>query len=291
MTSKPARSRVSPAEAVSALACPSCGRSLSLVGGSLVCNDLHNFDLARHGYVNLLPGGARPGTADSAAMVSARARFLGSGAFAFIGEAVVAATRDHLATSTEGVVVDVGAGTGWLLAQVLEALPDRSGIALDISKYAARRAASSHPRTFSVVCDAWSTLPLLTGATSAILSFFAPRNSAEFARILARDGLLVVVTPRTDHLEQIITPLRLIAVDPRKTERLEAAFAEHFSLEDVHPLTSAMQLTREQVSDIAAMGPSAHHTVAEQVSAAVAKLADLTEVTASVDIRIMRRRS
>src|SRR5688572_30940209 len=40
-----------------------------------------------------------------------------------------------------GCILDLGAGTGWYLARVLDRLPGRIGLALDLSKHALRRAA------------------------------------------------------------------------------------------------------------------------------------------------------
>ncbi|MHB8457562.1 MAG: putative RNA methyltransferase, partial [Acidimicrobiales bacterium] len=65
--------------------CPVCrGRlCLSELGQQWACPLGHSFDVAREGYVNLLLAGQRrsrqPG--DSAEMVSARRRFLATGAF------------------------------------------------------------------------------------------------------------------------------------------------------------------------------------------------------------------
>jgi 23S rRNA (guanine745-N1)-methyltransferase len=64
------------------LVCPICTTRLELAGRSVRCARQHSFDVARQGYVNLLPGGARTGTADTAAMVEARASFLAEGHFA-----------------------------------------------------------------------------------------------------------------------------------------------------------------------------------------------------------------
>jgi 23S rRNA (guanine745-N1)-methyltransferase len=60
-----------------------------------------------------------------------------------------------LAGDGPGLVVDVGAGTGHHLAAVLDALTAHHGVALDVAKAAARRAARAHPRAAAVVCDVW----------------------------------------------------------------------------------------------------------------------------------------
>jgi 23S rRNA (guanine745-N1)-methyltransferase len=65
-----------------------------------------------------------------------------------------------------GCVVDVGAGTGYYLAVVLERLTDRVGLALDVSKYALRRAARAHRRVGAVACDVWHGLPVATDSAA-----------------------------------------------------------------------------------------------------------------------------
>src|SRR5579859_1324075 len=129
------------------LRCPLCRAELTLDQSSLRCPARHAFDVARQGYANLLPGGAHTGTGDTAAMVAARVDFLGAGHYAPIADALAAAVP----AGTEHVV-DLGAGTGSYLARVLDAVPAAHGLALDISKFALRRAAKAHPRAGAVVC-------------------------------------------------------------------------------------------------------------------------------------------
>ena len=47
------------------LMCPHCRGDLALAGGSVRCPNDHAFDVARQGYVSLLPGDAHTGTADT----------------------------------------------------------------------------------------------------------------------------------------------------------------------------------------------------------------------------------
>src|SRR5688572_20694208 len=121
-----------------------------------------------------------------------------------------------------GCILDLGAGTGWYLARVLERLPGRQGLALDLSKHALRRAARAHPRIGAVACDAWAPLPLRDGVAALVLSVFAPRDGAEIARVLRPGGALVVVTPTDRHLEPLVSKLGLLTVDERKEERIDA---------------------------------------------------------------------
>lgn len=77
-------------------------------------------------------------------MVAARKAFLGAGHYAPIAEAVTAAVQTVVAPATGAArcVVDIGAGTGYYLAALLESLLDWRGIARRL----AARAASRGPR-------------------------------------------------------------------------------------------------------------------------------------------------
>ena len=137
-------------DALDLLICPHCGAGLTRTGGSVACANAHSFDVARSGYLSLLPGDARLGSADTAEMVAAREAFLAAGHFDRLAEAL-GAEAERVAGDAGGLpagcVVDLGAGTGWYLARVLDRLPGRTGLALDLSKHALRRAARAHPRS------------------------------------------------------------------------------------------------------------------------------------------------
>src|SRR5690606_10049715 len=112
---------------------------------------------------------------------------------------------------------------GYYLSAVLDALPDRPGVALDVAKAAVRRAARAHPRAAAAVCDVWRGLPLADGCADLILNVFAPRNASEFRRVLRPTGALIVVTPQPNHLSELVDALDLVRVDPAKQDRLTAA--------------------------------------------------------------------
>ena len=279
--------------AVDLLACPHCRGDLAREGGALRCEQGHSFDLAREGYVNLLPGGAHTGTADTPAMVAAREAFLAAGHYNRLAEAVAGAAAGAVAAagaSGPQVVIEVGAGTGFYLAAALDRLPAATGLALDISKHATRRAARAHPRMGAVVCDAWGVLPVRSGLASAVLSVFAPRNAAEFARVLAPGGAVIVAAPTPRHLAEIVGPLGLISVDADKDERLEAALGERFSRGSEELVESPLELTHEDVAALVGMGPSARHVTPEDLAERVAALPDPMATTLSVTVSAWRAR-
>jgi len=107
------------------LACPVCGRGFILRPPALRCASGHSFDIARQGYVNLLPGGARPGTADTAEMVAARQAFLTAGHYAPLAGAIADLAAATVAAGPRPCVLDAGSGPGYYLAAVLDRLAGR----------------------------------------------------------------------------------------------------------------------------------------------------------------------
>lgn len=270
-------------DAVPFLRCPHCGGGLTLGDGALVCAARHSFDVARQGYVSLFAGDVRhPG--DTSEMVAARERFLGAGHFDALAGAVAQEARDAWAAASTSVpcVVELGAGTGYYLARALDSVPGpATGLALDSSKHALRRAARAHGAIGAVGCDIWRGLPLGDGVAAVMLNVFAPRNGEEIRRVLAPGGTLIVVTPTPRHLGELVDAAGLLHVDERKQERLDEKLAPHLTLERQHPLEWHLRLDADDLAAAVAMGPSSFHAPA-------APAAPL-DVTASVTVSIYRR--
>jgi 23S rRNA (guanine745-N1)-methyltransferase len=271
---------------LSLLACPHCSAGLRRDGGVVGCGSGHRFDLARQGYLSLLGAAARTDTGDTAEMVAARVAFLGAGHYRPIAGAVANRVGG-------GPVLEIAAGTGYYLAAAIDRLsagagPDATGLALDSSRYAARRSASAHARIGSIVADAWSRLPIRDGAIGSVLSVFGPRDPDEVARVLAPAGRVIVVTPQPDHLTEISAALGLLTIDPGKPERLVESFGGRLRPVRRDDLRHVMRLTRTDIAAIAGMGPSARHVAPSRLRAAVAALDDVTDVTLAVTVTVLQ---
>lgn len=273
------------ADVVQYLVCPVCGADLELADRELHCSAGHTFDIARQGYANLLPGNARPGTADTPEMVRAREGFLGAGHFTELADRLACDVAD----TGPSFVLDAGAGTGYYLGRILDRAPDATGLALDISKHAARRAARAHRRAGSVVADLWRPLPVRDGAADVVVNVFAPRNAAEFHRVLRDDGFLFTVTPSPRHLGPLVEPLGLLSIDERKTERTDAALAGYFKLDVRHQIDLRADLTHEEVTTLVGMGPSAHHVPADRLRERLERMPDPLGVPLSFVLSGYRR--
>ena len=275
------------AEVLDLLRCPVCAQPLSLAGPGVHCPRGHRFDLARQGYLNLLRGG-QPRHADTAEMVAARERFLGAGHYRPVATGLAEAVRAGL-TAVRGAVpglvsvLEAGAGSGWYLAALLDALPGR-GVALDISAAAVRRAARAHPRVAALVADTWQPLPLADGRLDVVTSVFAPRNLAEFARVLKPDGVLAVATPLPDHLVELRRALGLLEIGEDKQERLAESLAGSFHPLEEQVVAYQVAWSPSVVADLVAMGPNAFHLDPEERAERLTRLADPTEVTVAVSL-------
>jgi 23S rRNA (guanine745-N1)-methyltransferase len=276
-------------DVIAYLACPYCAGALRRDGGSLRCAAGHTFDIARQGYVSLLPAGRKGGAGDTAAMVSARAGFLAAGHFAALADDLAAAVLGNTVAATgdvPGCVADAGAGTGYFLAAVLDRLPGRVGLALDVSKPALRQAARAHPRIGAIGCDVWRRLPVADGAAMAALSVFAPRNGAELHRILHPRGRLIVVTPQPGHLGELVGPLGLLSVDRHKDQRLAGQLDGYFAAAARREHVTRLSLTRTEAGALAAMGPSAWHLDEATLTTRLNRLAPHVHVTLAVTITV-----
>jgi 23S rRNA (guanine745-N1)-methyltransferase len=279
-------------DVVHLLACPVCRCDLTAPeAAALRCPNDHAFDVARQGYVNLLT--TAPATSgDTAAMVAARARFLAAGHYAPIADVVGDLAVPALSCGERAAVVDVGAGPGWYLARLLDRATDADtgpvGLALDVSVYAARRAARAHRRVGCAVCDTWRSLPVRDGCADVVLDVFAPRNAPELHRVLRPGGVLVVVTPGPAHLEELRAALGLLRVVEGKEERLARSLGGLFDLVGQERRRLQLCLSREDIGALVAMGPSAWHG-ASPTDRALDALAEPVAVTAQIRVAAYRR--
>lgn len=260
------------------LACPICEGGMQRIQQSLRCRRGHCFDIAKQGYVNLL-GRAAPKNADTPAMLAARSSFLARGHYRPIADALSRRLTGSLR------LVEVGAGTGYYLASVLQTVTAATGLATDVSPAACRIAARAHPQIAAVVADTWAGLPLRQACADAIICAFAPRNPKEFWRVLRPGGMVLVVTPGSDHLQELRRRFGLLAVAEGKSEALRHDLAA-FSPIACLTLEWTMTLPPQAVTEVVSMGPNAFH---QDVAALTADLDDAVQATGSVKVWIYRR--
>ncbi|MFI5037267.1 MAG: putative RNA methyltransferase [Solirubrobacterales bacterium] len=272
------------------LRCPHCGAPLAPADRALVCDRGHSFDVARQGHVALLSPGRRIARGDSSEMVAARETFLGAGHYSPLAAAIAAAAHAASRTDRARCVVDLGAGTGYFLAALLDELPDSLGLALDSSRSALRRALRAHRRIAAIYCDVWQGLPLGDETVDLAVNVFAPRNGPEIARILSPGGALIVATPAPEHLHQLVSAVGMLRIDADKQARLRAGLPASLVSASRRHVEFDMTLGPRDVQALVAMGPSAHHLNADDVRRRLARAFDDDVcVSASVMVETFRR--
>lgn len=232
-----------------ALICPICGGPLAQSDRQWQCENRHSFDMARQGYVNLLPvqqkRSLQPG--DTREQVLSRREFLEGGFYAPIVEALCRLAKE---TSCTGPILDVGCGEGYYSTRLAEAL-DASLMGLDISKEAVRCAAAKYKGPLWL-CASAAHLPVADHSIGLLTSLFALTMPEEFRRVLRPDGAFIQVLAAEDHLlglKSIIYP-ELLHKDKDSVPTLPG-----FRLEKSLPVRFSFTVEGQQVQNLLSMTP------------------------------------
>lgn len=270
-----------------ALACPLDGSPLQRKDASWGCTAGHSFDIASQGYANLLPVQQKrsrdPG--DSKEMVAARRRFLETGHYQPIADAVGRATLADLPVGKTACCLDAGCGEGYYLRQLACAASSDNrklaGLGLDISKWAVLAAAKADKRMNWVV-GSNANLPVLPGRLDRLLCMFGFPVYGEFARVLKAGGVLVQVDAGPDHLRE----LREVIYPVLKPERTgELVVPAGFSLLGSESLRFEVKVEGQaNIADLLAMTPHLYRATAE----GRARAAALNRIGLTVDVRLTR---
>ncbi|ART82106.1 23S rRNA (guanine(745)-N(1))-methyltransferase [Oceanisphaera profunda] len=239
--------------------CPLCHHALTTREGGLECENNHQFDRAKEGYVNLMPvqhkRSKEPG--DNVDMMQARRRFLASDQYHKLREAVSELCIKHTA-NTPRQILDIGCGEGYYTAYVAEKLAALSSCTtcygLDISKVAIRYAAKRYTSQHMQFCVASSQrLPFAEHSLDAVVRIYAPCEASELARVLTTAGVIITVTPAARHLYQ----LKALIYDNVHLHDEAAESIHGFELVEEAKLNYDMTLTGEQADDLLQMTPLA----------------------------------
>lgn len=260
------------------LICPLCGEVLNKKEHAYLCQNRHSFDIARQGYVNLLPvqqkRSLQPG--DTKEQVQSRRAFLDGGFYAPIADSLC-----DLAKACQGPILDVGCGEGYYSSRLQAALKTEL-VGLDISKEAVRCAAGQHKNALWL-CASAARLPVEDHSVGLLTSLFALTVPEEFRRVLRPDGAFIQVLAAEDHLlglKSIIYP------ELTHKEKFTSPILPGFRLEKTVPVRFTFTLEGQQVQNLLYMTPHVYRIGADG-AARLARTERLTD-TASCVLNLYR---
>lgn len=185
--------------------CPVCGEKLDVSGKSYICPNRHTFDMAKSGYVNLLPtnnSGSVHG--DNKLMLRARREFLEKGYYKPLCDEVCKVVSKYCGENS--IILDAGCGEGYYTTAV-KSIFDKSNIAvgmygIDISKDAVDMAAKRKSGVNFAAASVFH-IPVLTNSCDLLLTMFAPYCGEEYGRVLKNGGIMVMAIPSENHLWEL----------------------------------------------------------------------------------------
>lgn len=184
--------------------CPLCGNLLINNNKNYKCINNHNFDIARQGYINLLPvqnkKSLNPG--DSKEMLISRRLFLEKGWYKEICDKVISAVQNAVTGITLPVIADIGCGEGYYTQKIHNTVHNSKCIGIDISKEGVKSACNRDKNIDWIVATA-SHIPLADNSVNVITAIFALFTENEFLRILKNGGYAVEVTAANEHLIEL----------------------------------------------------------------------------------------
>jgi len=238
--------------------CPLCHSELIQQANNYRCAGGHQFDLAKEGYLNLLPvqhkRSKEPG--DSSEMMQARRAFLDEGHYQPLRKAICGLLEAQRPES----LLDIGCGEGYYTSGFAEVVANTGGrtSGLDVSKVAIRSAAKRYKGIDFCVASS-HRLPVADNSLDAIVRIFAPCNPAELARVLKKTGIVITATPGPYHLQQ------LKGLIYQQIKLHEEAVESMPGFEQIESLQSSwmMDLTGDQATALLQMTPFAWRARAE----------------------------
>ena len=283
--------------------CPICQSPLVPAADTWRCdgslnpkNTCHPFDVARQGYVNLLPVQQKKSKApgDSSDSILARKRFLAADYYQPLQDLLCEQIQsilpqDGVRKNKESVTwLDIGCGEGYYTGAIAQTKGIDRLIAADISKPAvlevakASKAAKrlwleadklddSKATIYPIVTSA-AHLPLSNNSLMGISSIFSPILPTAFNDVLQQGGYVVIAKPDISHLASVREAL-FDEVREHNSDKFLTELAPFFDLLETHKVSTELSLSEQALADLLTMTPYAYRAQPDKRRALLAKAA------------------
>ncbi|WP_320157978.1 putative RNA methyltransferase [Psychrobacter aquimaris] len=284
--------------------CPLCQSPLQPAADTWRCDGslhpkqtAHPFDVARQGYVNLLPVQQKKSKApgDSQQSIEARKRFLNAGHYQPLQTLICQKMRELLSKNdsvTEPIIkkdskvvnwLDIGCGEGYYTQAMTQTGMDTL-IAADISKpavvelakaskalgrlwYQQAKDSVTNETVKSAAIYPFVTsaahLPLRTHSIKGISSIFSPILPEAFNEVLTADGYLIIAKPDVGHLATMREAL-FDSVREHDSDKFLHELAPYFTLMGTERVSTEMTLSATDLADLMTMTPYAYRALNEK---------------------------
>lgn len=229
---------------MSLFCCPVCGGPLERGERACACPAGHSYDIAKEGYIYLLPPNHKHSQApgDDRQMARARREFLSRGYYEPLLNTLCCETLTRC--GEESVILDAGCGEGYYTAGIYRTLRDAGRrfrmAGVDISKFILRAAAKRESGVEFAVASSYR-LPLAGGGVDLLLNCFSPLALEEFRRVLRPGGVFLYVVPGPKHLWEL---KRVLYDRPYLNEERETPY-EGFAYERIVPVDAEITLSKQ----------------------------------------------
>jgi len=291
--------------------CPFCQEDLKLQEKSYICPKGHTFDVAKSGYVNLLPQLKQAPIYDKESFQSRRQVFE-AGLYGHILSKMEEVIAQNTLSGEVLRLLDSGCGEGYYaraLSIMTQHMPEdeqnkrnnrkenenklgavdkicgekaeREIWAFDISKASVELAAKAdrEKRVNWFVADI-ARLPLKPKSFGGILSIYSLANYKEFLRVLKPDGFVLKVIPGLDHLQELRALVKGQLKNPEySNQQIKDLFATHLQSVEGIQVSQTFPLDEKTKEALVNMSPLLFQVKKEDVD-----IDSLKEITISGEI-------
>lgn len=257
--------------------CPKCKGELSVSSsGAAVCKSGHSYDRARAGYYNFLLSSSGSVHGDNVEMVTARRKFLDTGAYLPLANEVSRLVCKYISS---GKLLDIGCGEGYYTDIIERALSERGAkvavSGFDISKDAVKNAAKRNSALSLSVASAYH-MPIGDGVFDMAVNMFSPLALAETHRVLKDSGIFIMAIPAEEHLFGL---KEAAYKTPYKNEVADSRLEGFSLIESIRVSYELALKTNEEVRSLFMMTPYAYRTRPEDKARVLA----LDSLTTTID--------
>jgi 23S rRNA (guanine745-N1)-methyltransferase len=235
---------------------------------SLVCRNQHCFDIAKHGYVNLLSRGNC--TKYDKKIFEYRRLISKGGLFNPLYVAVSQIIMNQHSSDELISILDAGCGEGSHLNNIQIEISQKKNntllaVGIDISKEGISIAAAGYSNAIWCVADI-ANCPFESQQFKFILNILSPANYSEFQRLISDNGLVIKVVPDQDYLKEL-REIFYKGSDKQvySNSHTTSHFNEQFKLLDVERIRYQLNLSEPLIEPLLGMTPLSWGTSKERI--------------------------